>query len=219
MTRIKYEQELEELNLDLIRMGAMAEQAIEQAMRALDACDIVLARKVLESDDKIDDMAQRIESQSMKLIMKQQPVAGDLRAISAAFKMAADLERIGDQAADIAEIAVTLCRKQDSKKPEHLKKMEKQAVEMVHMAVDAYVKMSASVAEQVIRMDNVQDALFNQVKGELMDIAYEDREAIDYVVDFLLIIKYLERISDHAENIADWTFFAIEGTHKNERIL
>jgi len=219
MTRSRYDQELEELNLDLIRMGALAEQAIEQAMKALDTCDIELARKVIEADDKVDGMARQIEGRSMKLIMKQQPVAGDLRIISAALKMITDLERIGDQAADIAEIAVMLCKKPDNKKPEHIKEMEKLAVTMVRMAVDSYVKMDADTAEAVIQMDNVQDDLFNTVKGELMDIASGDRDAIDHVVDFLLIIKYLERISDHAENIADWTLFALDGTHKNKRIL
>lgn len=219
MTRTRYEQELEALNLDLIRMGSMTEQSIEQAMQALDACDIDLANKVIESDDQIDEMARHIESRSMKLIMKQQPVAGDLRTISAALKMITDLERIGDQAADIAEIAIMLCKKPGNRKPGHIKEMEKQAVKMVSAAVDAYVKLSEPMAENVIAMDDIQDELFNTVKNELMDIASEDKSAIDYVVDYLLIVKYLERISDHAENIADWTLFAINGTHKNERIL
>ncbi len=219
MTRNRYEQELEALNLDLIRMGAMTEQAIEQAMQVLDTCDIELAYKVIEADDAVDQMARQIETRSMKLIMKQQPVAGDLRIISAALKMITDLERIGDQAADIAEIAVMLCKKPGGQKPGHIKEMEKQAVDMVRAAVDSYVKMSAEAAGRVIQMDTAQDELFNTVKQELMELAYGDRNAIDYVVDFLLIIKYLERISDHAENIADWTLFAIDGTHKNERIL
>ncbi len=174
---------------------------------------------MIENDDNIDDMARHIESRSMKLIMKQQPVAGDLRIISAALKMITDLERIGDQAADIAEIAIVLCKNPLRQKPEYIGEMEKKAVEMVRAAVDSYVKMSGPLAENVIQMDDVQDGLFNNAKNALMDMALEDRNDIDYVVDYLLIIKYLERISDHAENIADWTLFAINGTHKNERIL
>jgi len=219
MTRNKYDRELEALNLDLIRMGSAAEIAIAQAMQALDTCDEGLAKKVIENDDNIDDMARHIESRSMKLIMKQQPVAGDLRIISAALKMITDLERIGDQAADIAEIAIVLCKNPLRQKPEYIGEMEKKAVEMVRAAVDSYVKMSGPLAENVIQMDDLQDGLFNNAKNALMDMALEDRNDIDYVVDYLLIIKYLERISDHAENIADWTLFAINGTHKNERIL
>ena len=219
MTRTIFEQELQELNLDLIRMGSMAEEAISQAMQALNTCDIALAKKVIENDDRINDATRHIESRSMKIIMKQQPVASDLRAVSAALKMATDLERIGDQAADIAEIAISLCKHSNTEKPEHLKDMEDTAIKMVKSAVDCYVRMDEPLAENVIAMDDEQDALFNTTKNELMDIAYQSRDKIDYVADYLMIIKYLERISDHAENIADWTLFAISGIHKNEHIL
>jgi len=219
MLRTRYEAELDQLNLNLIRMGAMAEKAIADAMKALNEQSIEQSEKVMEVNDSIDEMARKIESRSMKLIMKQQPVAGDLRVISTALKMITDLERIGDQAADIAEIVIMLCKKASYEKPPHIGAMEKRAVEMVRTAVDSYIKRSESLAESVIRMDDEQDELFNVVKNELINIAVNDRQRIDWVVDFLMITKYLERISDHAENIADRTLFTINGTYKNERII
>ncbi len=219
MYRSKYDSELEELNLELIRMGAMAEQTIENAMRALDGCDVNLAKRVIEEDDAVDNMARQIESRSLKLIMRQQPVAKDLRSVSAALKMITDLERICDQAADIAEITIMLCGIENIVQPANIRKMGVLAVEMVRLAVDSFVKNSTEIAAQVIRMDDKQDALFDMVKNELIDIVLADRKQVDRAVDFLLIAKYLERISDHAENIADWTGFAVTGVHKKERIL
>ncbi len=214
-----YDAELEELKLELIRMGAMAEQAILDAMRVLNDFDMELIASIMENDDVIDEMARRIESRSMKLIMKRQPVAGDLRTVSAALKMVTDLERIGDQAADIAEISKMLRKNPAAKKPAHISAMENTAVTMVHAAVDCYVNMSVESADKVIEMDDTQDGLFNKVKEELIDLAIEDRKNVDAAVDYLMVAKYLERISDHAENIADWTLFAITGIHKKERIL
>ncbi len=217
--RNRYDSELEHLNLDLIRMGAMAEQAIQNAMQVLIDCDITLAQRIIDVDDLVDGMARQIESRSMKLIMKQQPVAKDLRTISTALKMITDIERICDQAADIAEISISLCKNVGFKKPAHIMKMGRLAIEMVRKAVDSYVKLDTGLADSVIEMDDEQDALFNTVKNELVDSVIEDRKSIDHSVDFLLIAKYLERISDHAENIAEWATFAVTGIHKHERIL
>lgn len=219
MVRSKYDTELEELKLDLIRMGSMAERAIESTMHALDRCDVELATQVIENDDAVDNLARHIESRSLKLIMRQQPVAKDLRSVSAALKMITDLERICDQAADIADITTILCRSGKVEQPALIRQMGVLAMEMVSLAVDSFVKNSVDIAQKVMRMDDKQDKLFDTVKHELLDIVMQDRNHMDRIVDFLLIAKYLERISDHAENIADWTEFSVTGVHKSERIL
>ena len=217
--RNRYESELENLNLDLIRMGAMAETAIRSAMKALNGSDAQLARRIIEDDDLVDGMARQIESRSMKLIMKQQPVAKDLRAVSAALKMITDIERICDQAADIAEMSATMRPGPGFQRPSHIEAMGRLAVEMVRTAVDSYVKLDTELTDKVIAMDDRQDELFNTVKNELVDSMLRDRKDVDASIDYLLIAKYLERISDHAENIAGWTAFAVTGIHKHERIL
>ncbi len=219
MVRSKYDTELEELKLDLIRMGSMAEQAIEHTMQALDRCDVEQAQSVIENDDAVDNLARHIESRSLKLIMRQQPVAKDLRSVSAALKMITDLERICDQAADIADIITILCRGGKVEQPALIRQMGTLAVEMVSLAVDSFVKNSVEIAHKVMSLDDKQDKLFDTVKHELMDIVMQDRNHMDRIVDYLLIAKYLERISDHAENIADWTEFSVTGVHKSERIL
>ncbi len=217
--RSRFENELENLNLDLIRMGSVAESAIENAMEVLSTYNVELTKRVFEDNYKVDAMARQIESKSMKLIMKQQPVAKDLRAISTALKMITDIERICDQAADIAEITMHLCEEPNCDKPLTMNKMGRLAIDMVRMAVDSYVKSDTELAEKVIKLDDEQDELFNTAKHELVSSVIKDEKQIDNTVDCLMIIKYLERISDHAENIAEWTIFAVTGVHKNEQIL
>lgn len=217
--RNKFDVELENLNLDLIRMGAMAEETITKVLSVIEECDMAGAREIIEDDDLMDAMARQIESRSMKLIMKQQPVAKDLRMISTALKMITDIERICDQAADISEITLTICKNLTIDRPQHIQKMGKRAAQMVHMAVDSYVHRDMELAEQVIELDNEVDRLYDVVKNELLQMAIEDQEKIDQIVDFLMIAKYLERIGDHAENIAEWAMFSETGVHKDKRIL
>ena len=217
--RNKFDVELENLNLDLIRMGAMAEETITKVLSVIEECDMAGAREIIEDDDLVDAMARQIESRSMKLIMKQQPVAKDLRMISTALKMITDIERICDQAADISEITLTICKNLTIDRPQHIQKMGKRAAQMVHMAVDSYVHRDMELAEQVIEHDNEVDRLYDVVKNELLQMAIEDQEKIDQIVDFLMIAKYLERIGDHAENIAEWAMFSETGVHKDKRIL
>ncbi|WP_066647398.1 phosphate signaling complex protein PhoU [Christensenella timonensis] len=217
--RNKFDVELENLNLDLIRMGAMAEETITKVLSVIEECDMAGAREIIEDDDLVDAMARQIESRSMKLIMKQQPVAKDLRMISTALKMITDIERICDQAADISEITLTICKNLTIDRPQHIQKMGKRAAQMVHMAVDSYVHRDMELAEQVIELDNEVDRLYDVVKNELLQMAIEDQEKIDQIVDFLMIAKYLERIGDHAENIAEWAMFSETGVHKDKRIL
>lgn len=217
--RNKFDIELENLNLDLIRMAAMAEETITKVLRVIEECDTTGAREIIDDDDVVDAMARQIESRSMKLIMKQQPVAKDLRMISTALKMITDIERICDQAADISEITISICKNLTIKRPQHIQKMGKRAAQMVHMAVDSYVHRDMVMAEQVIDLDNEVDRLYDVVKTELLNMAIKDKEKIDQIVDFLMIAKYLERIGDHAENIAEWAMFSETGVHKDKRIL
>lgn len=217
--RNKFDIELEALHLDLIRMGARAEETITKVVRVIEECDADGAQEIIEDDDLVDTMARQIESRSMKLIMKQQPVAKDLRMISTALKMITDIERICDQAADISEITISVCKEVMISKPQHIPKMGKTTAQMVHMAVDSYVHRDMKLAEQVIEMDNEVDRLYDVVKTELLEMAIENREKIDQIVDFLMIAKYLERIGDHAENIAEWAVFSETGVHKDRRIL
>jgi len=217
--RNKFDIELEDLHLDLIRMGARAEETIKKVVNVIETCDMEGAREIIEDDDIVDGMARQIESRSMKLIMKQQPVATDLRMISTALKMITDIERICDQAADISEITLCVCKEVMITKPRHIPKMGHTTAQMVHMAVDSYVHRDMKLAEQVIEMDNEVDHLYDVVKTELLEMAIENREKIDQIVDFLMIAKYLERIGDHAENIAEWAVFSETGVHKDRRIL
>lgn len=217
--RNKFDIELEELNLDLIRMGARAEQTITKVVKVIENCDEAGAHEIIEGDDLVDAMARQIESRSMKLIMKQQPVAKDLRIISTALKMITDIERICDQAADISEITLSVCKEITIPRPQHISKMGRTTAQMVHIAVDSYVHRDMGLAEEVIEMDNEVDRLYDVVKTELLNMAIEDREKIDQIVDFLMIAKYLERIGDHAENIAEWAVFSETGVHKDRRIL
>ncbi len=217
--RNKFDVELENLNLDLIRMAAMAEETITKVLRVIEDCDTVGAREIIEDDDRVDALARQIESRSMKLIMKQQPVAKDLRMISTALKMITDIERICDQAADISEITLTICKNLTIERPQHIQKMGKTTAKMVHMAVDSYVHRDMEMAEQVIALDNEVDRLYDVVKNELLQMAIEDQDKIDQIVDYLMIAKYLERIGDHAENIAEWAMFSETGVHKDRRIL
>ncbi len=217
--RNKFDIELEDLNLDLIRMGARAEETITKVVSVIENCDADGAREIIEDDDLVDAMARHIESRSMKLIMKQQPVAKDLRMISTALKMITDIERICDQAADISEITLCVCKEVMIEKPKHIPKMGRTTAQMVHMAVDSYVHRDMKLAEQVIEMDNEVDRLYDVVKTELLEMAIKNREKIDQIVDFLMIAKYLERIGDHAENIAEWAVFSETGVHKDKRIL
>ena len=204
--RNRFDVELEDLNLDLIRMGARAEQTITKVVKVIENCDVEGAKEI-------------IESRSMKLIMKQQPVAKDLRMISTALKMITDIERICDQAADISEITLSVCKNLLIEKPQHIPKMGRTTAQMVHMAVDSYVHRDVGLAEEVKEMDNEVDRLYDVVKNELLNVAIEDKEKIDQIVDFLMIAKYLERIGDHAENIADWAIFSETGVHKDSRII
>lgn len=213
--RSRFDEQLAILNRDLIEMGALCEEAIALAAKALTDKDKTMAAKVAAMDAEIDQKERNIESMCLKLLLQQQPVARDLRQISAALKMITDMERIGDQAEDISEIVITL----DGRYAENsalLKGMAESTIQMVTESVDAYVKRDTALAQQVIKMDDIVDDYFDQVKAELISkIAGEPADG-EYALDLLMIAKYLERIGDHAVNIAEWVIFSVTGKHGEE---
>lgn len=214
--RNKFDTELENLNLELIKMGSLIENSIETSARALINQDLELVKKVNEFEIEIDEMEKTIESHCLKLLLQQQPVASDLRLISTALKMITDMERIGDNAEDIAEIARYLVNQKYIKDLVHIPQMADATISMVKRAIDAYVSKDKELALQVCRDDDIVDDLFQLVKKELIEKIQENTENGEQAIDLLMVAKYLERIGDHAENLAEWVIFSITGQHKTK---
>ena len=209
--RSRFDEQLALLNKDLIEMGAMCEEVIALAAKALLDGDPTLAAKVAPLDTEIDQMERDIESMCLKLLLQQQPVARDLRQISAALKMITDMERIGDQAGDIAEI-ITFLKGRSCENL--LRDMAASTIKMVTESVDAYVKHDTMLAEKVIAEDDIVDGWFDRVKHTLIRRMTADPGEGERAVDLLMIAKYFERIGDHAVNVAQWVIFSVTGTHK-----
>ena len=218
MMRTRFDEQLSLLNRELIEMGALCEQAIAAAAKALLTGDTKLAAEVSPVEDEIDRKERDIESLCLKLLLQQQPVARDLRQISAALKMITDMERIGDQAADIAEIIGFLGGRTGAECA-HIGEMAREAIGMVTGAVDAYVKRDTALAAGIIARDDTVDALFDKVKSALVAMLQEHPQDSEYALDILMIAKYFERIGDHAVNIAEWVEFSATGMHKGETEL
>ncbi len=219
MMRSRFDELLTLLNNSLIEMGALIERAISQATRALLEQDAESAKRVMDGDEIIDEKEKEIESQCLKLLLHQHPVARDLRQISTALKMITDMERIGDQAADISEICIYLSRQPYIKKMEHIPEMAESTIKMVTGAIDAFVKKDLRLAEAIIDQDDEVDGLYRAVKKDLIALVHDDVENGEQAFDFLQIAKYYERIGDHAVNIAEWVIFSITGTHKNKKVF
>ncbi len=211
--RSRFDEQLEQLNAEMIRMGAMCEEVIAMAARALIYGDPKAAADVAPLDKEIDQKERDIEALCMKLLLQQQPVARDLRQISAALKMITDMERIGDQAEDIAEI-ITFLNGRTVQDEGQIREMAKATIKMVTDSVDAYVKRDAALAEQVIADDDVVDRYFDTVKSGLIKMIVANPADGEFALDLLMISKYFERIGDHAVNIAGWVLFSITGVHK-----
>ena len=213
--RDKFNEQLEQLNVELIRMGALCEEGISAATKALLDQDDDLRESAMAAEREIDQKERDIENLCMKLLLQQQPVASDLRAISAALKMISDMERIGDQAADIAEISdfLTDCPLTNRV---HLKEMAVEAVQMVTDSVDAFVKNDLDLARSVMKHDDTVDGFFRQIKDELIALIVEDSHNGEFCIDLMMIAKYLERIGDHAVNIAEWVEYSITGARKQD---
>ena len=210
--RNRFDEELFELNRKIIEMGAMCEEAIGSAFKALSTGDVELATQVRTNGPAIDQMERDIENSCMKLLLHQQPVARDLRKISAALKMITDMERIGDQAEDISEI-VQFLKGRTTDNMNLLQEMVHETMGMVTSSVDAFVKKDVDLANAVIKRDDIVDDLFHKVKDNLITYVKENPEDGEFALDILMITKYLERIGDHATNIAEWVIYAITGVH------
>ena len=213
--RNRFDEQLEELNTQLIEMGALAEHALQSAAQALLHQDVAEARQAKRVDSEIDEKERTIESICMKLLLHQQPVASDLRLISAALKMITDMERIGDQAGDIAELVTFMAGEPYIKKLEHLPQMAAATQRMLTQAIDAFVRRDLALAQQVMEMDDIVDGLFEEMKSELILLLPKDTANASQCIDFLMIAKYYERIGDHAVNIAEWVEYAITGVHRS----
>ena len=211
--RNRFDEQLFEMNRDLIEMGAMCEEAIASAVKALTKNDKELAENVKKAGSLIDQMERDIESRCMKLLLHQQPVACDLRAISAALKMITDMERIGDQAEDIAAM-VLYTADHDMEDFDIIEEMAKETVKMVTDSVDAFVKKDVELAQDVIKRDDIVDNYFSKVKYDIIKLIAENRTDGELALDLLMISKYFERIGDHATNIAEWVIYSVTGMHK-----
>lgn len=214
--RSRFDEQLSFLNTELIKMGALCEDAIGCCAQALMEMDLALAKKIPPMEVAIDEKEKEIESLCLKLLLQQQPVAKDLRVISAALKMITDLERIGDQAKDIAEIIPYLAGKHIISEFQLIQAMANATIEMVTKSIDAFVSSDESLAKKVIESDDKVDDLFIQIKKSLISMIQENPEKGEDVIDLLMIAKYFERIGDHAVNVAEWVVFSITGIHKGD---
>ena len=217
--RSRFNEQLSLLNNCLIEMGALIEHAIARATKALVSQDADAAKSIIDGDAVIDEKEKEIESLCLKLILNQQPVARDLRQISTALKMITDMERIGDQAADISELCIYLAAQEYIKKMEHIPQMAEATVKMVTDSIDAFVRKDLDLAQAVIDYDDVVDELYVCVKKDLIELVHADVNNGEQAFDLLQIAKYYERIGDHAVNIAEWVIFSITGKHKDKQVL
>lgn len=206
--------QLEKLNVELIKMGALCEDAILAAVSGMLDNDMKKLEKVFSIDSDIDKIEGDIEHLCTKLILQQQPVAKDLRQITAALKMISDMERIGDQASDIAEM-VPYVIGNGTNSETHIEKMAKEVIRMTNESIDSFVKKDLDLARKVIADDDIVDDLFLQIKKELIDLVQKDNTHGEYYMDLLMIAKYLERIGDHTTNIAEWVEYTITGKHQS----
>ena len=214
--RNQFNNQLEQLHVELIQMGALCEEAIADAMKALLDGDKDALSAVFSTDREIDQKEKTIESLCLKLLLQQQPVAGDLRTISSALKMISDMERIGDQASDIAEITKFI-QTSGTQYAVQIPDMAQAAIQMVTDSVESFVKQDLGLVQKVISYDDVLDDLFTQVRQGLINLIVEDHANGELCLDLLMIAKYLERIGDHAVNIAEWVEYSITGIHKQDK--
>ncbi|HWQ61996.1 MAG TPA: phosphate signaling complex protein PhoU [Negativicutes bacterium] len=209
--RQSYDQELEGLRTALLRMGDLVDKAIEDAVKSLAKQDEELAKKVIAGDDVIDQMEIDIEDKCMVLIARQQPLARDLRIISTGLKITTDLERMGDHAFDIAKVTLKLAKQPLIKPLVDIPRMARMSQQMLKDALEAYMKMDIALAERVCLADNEVDDLYQQVFRELLTYMMEDQRTIGQATQLIFVGRYLERIADHATNIAEWVIYLVTG--------
>jgi phosphate transport system protein len=217
--RLTFEHELMLLRDNLTEMGHLIENAIDNTLKAFENEDEELAKEIIQGDRNINDIEKTIESRCLSLILKQQPVARDLRIVTTALKVVTDMERIGDHAADIAELIIREKREPIYNLVKHIPEMGRVSKEMVHDAVVAFTTLDIEMARMIIKKDDVVDDLFDKVKEEVATMLRASNEHVDQCVDILMIAKYFERIGDHAVNLCEWTEFNETGSVNNIRIL
>lgn len=215
MTRNIYEIALENLHNDLIRMGTLVEESIDLSIQALTKHDVVLAQAVIDNDDNINDLEQYIEKQCTNLIARQQPIAKDLRNITATLKIITDLERIADHSSDISSLSIDLANSKYIKPLIDIPKMSKMTRKMVDMAINSFINNDIDLAKKVCACDDYIDDLFEKIKNDLVYFIKKDENAINQSIDFLFIAKYLERMADHATNIGEWVVYVETGKHEH----
>jgi phosphate transport system protein len=213
VARHSFEAGLEDLHLDLIKMGSLVEESIDKTIKALVNQDTELAGKILADDDIVDDLEKKIEKKCIDLIARQQPLAKDLRAISAALKIITDMERIADHSSDIAEITIRIGNDKHVKPLVDIPKMADMAKAMVSKAIDAYVRTDIELAREICASDDDVDDLFKKIVMDLINIMKSDPEKVEQATDFMFIAKYLERMADHATNIGEWVAYTVTGEH------
>lgn len=212
--RNSFDMQLRKLNNELIEMGSLIETAIARAYKGLINQNIEIAKENVEFDREIDQKEKEVENICLKLLLQQQPVASDLRLISSAIKMITDMERIGDQAADISELTILMSKTQYIKRLDHIEQMAKATIEMVTTSVDAFVKRDLELARSVFARDDIVNNLFVTIKNDLIELIREDVNNGEQAIDLIMVAKYFERIGDHAVNLADWVIFSIVGHHE-----
>ena len=215
--RRHFDEQLERLHVELITLGALCEEAISVSVKALLETPAPPARKTSHIEEEIDQKEHEIETLCLRLLLQQQPVARDLREISSALKMISDMERIGDQAADIAEIA-SFMKGDNAQSRVPIKDMAEAAVKMVTDSVESFVKKDLELARAVMKYDDVVDGLFLRVRRELVGLVAADGGGGEVYLDLLMIAKYLERIGDHAVNVAEWVEYSLTGVHRSDAV-
>lgn len=208
-----YTAKLSRLSDEVLEMGNLCGQAIMKTCQLLASVEVreAATKEIGRIEKEIDDKEHNIEALCMQLLLKQQPVGTDLRKISAALKMVTDMERIGDHATDISELAIVLSEKTYVKKLDHIEKMARETMVMLIQSLEAYVEKDLDKAQKVIAHDDVIDDLFEEVKQELIELIRNHADEGEQAVDLLMVTKYFERIGDHATNIAEWVIFSITG--------
>ncbi len=214
--RLKFDEQLNQLNNEMIIMGNMIEKMIQDAVDALFNQDAEEAQRIIKADVLVDQEQKKIENICFQLLIQQQPVAGDLRNITAVTKMVTDMERIGDQAADISELTIMMADSPYLLNSEHIRLMASETIVMLLHAIEAYVEQDMEKAKEVIAHDDVVDTLFLKVKGDLIEVMQKEPDYAEHAADLLMVNKYLERIGDHATNIAEWVIFSIDSNPLNE---
>lgn len=215
MVRNSFDKELENLQNLMVKMAGLVEESLENSIMALNKQDVELAKQILENDDIIDDLENRIEKLCLNLIARQQPLAKDLRTISTSLKIITDLERIADQAADISELTIRMAKMKYLKESADIPIMAELAKNMVSKAIKCYTNQDTTLAKEVCASDDEVDDMFSKIVLELINAIKNSPETTEQATDFMFVVKYLERIGDHATNIAEWVVFNVTGSHEH----